>query len=129
MKRETMPAWPLERLQTFDTPAVSRFGAQPLGADLVDHATVVLTSTMWGQDFPVLRLIFWRQGACVQLMPEPHLFVPGAMCDARLFALQIAEFSAERPAMIVPGARPSWTRTCSGSHPKGPHCVTRRSET
>ena len=74
----------------------------PLGADLGDHATVILNSTMRGRDFPALRLKFWRQGACVQLMLEPLLFVSGAMCDGRLFAPQIAEFSAGRPAMIVP---------------------------
>lgn len=35
-------------------------------------------------------------------MLEPLVLIPGAMCDGRLFAPQIAEFSAERPVMIVP---------------------------
>ena len=35
-------------------------------------------------------------------MLEPLVLIPGAMCDGRLFAPQIAEFSAERPVMVVP---------------------------
>ena len=35
-------------------------------------------------------------------MNEPLILVPGMMCDARLFAPQIAEFSAQRPVMIAP---------------------------
>ena len=35
-------------------------------------------------------------------MLDPLVLIPGAMCDGRLFAPQIAEFSAERPVMIVP---------------------------
>ena len=30
------------------------------------------------------------------------MLIPGAMCDARLFSPQMAEFSAERPVMVVP---------------------------
>ena len=35
-------------------------------------------------------------------MLEPLVLIPGAMCDGRLFGPQMAEFSAERPVMIVP---------------------------
>ena len=35
-------------------------------------------------------------------MNEPLVLIPGMMCDARLFAPQIAEFSADRPVMIIP---------------------------
>jgi pimeloyl-ACP methyl ester carboxylesterase len=35
-------------------------------------------------------------------MNEPLLLLPGMMCDARLFAPQVAHFSAERPVMVVP---------------------------
>ncbi|MYA88399.1 MAG: alpha/beta fold hydrolase [Boseongicola sp. SB0662_bin_57] len=35
-------------------------------------------------------------------MLDPLVLIPGAMCDGRLFSPQIAEFSAERPVMIVP---------------------------
>lgn len=35
-------------------------------------------------------------------MAQPLLLLPGMMCDARLFAQQIAEFSATRPVMVAP---------------------------
>ena len=35
-------------------------------------------------------------------MKEPLLFLPGMMCDARVFASQIAKFSPERPVMAAP---------------------------
>ena len=35
-------------------------------------------------------------------MREPLVFLPGMMCDARLFGPQIAELSAERPIMVAP---------------------------
>lgn len=35
-------------------------------------------------------------------MKEPLVLLPGMMCDARLFAPQIAAFSHERPVMTVP---------------------------
>ena len=35
-------------------------------------------------------------------MSEPLVLVPGMMCDVQLFAPQIAEFSAQRPVMIIP---------------------------
>ena len=35
-------------------------------------------------------------------MNEPILLIPGMMCDARLFAPQIAVFSGSRPVMVVP---------------------------
>lgn len=44
-------------------------------------------------------------------MLEPLVLIPGAMCDGRLFAPQVAEFSAERPVMIVP---PVGAATISG---------------
>ena len=34
-------------------------------------------------------------------MPEPLVLLPGMMCDGRLFAPQIAAFSAQRPIMVV----------------------------
>lgn len=33
---------------------------------------------------------------------EPLVFLPGMMCDGRLFAKQVAAFSADRPVMVVP---------------------------
>ncbi|MDJ1007932.1 MAG: alpha/beta hydrolase [Paracoccaceae bacterium] len=35
-------------------------------------------------------------------MPEPLLFLPGMMCDARLFAPQIAAFSGTRAVQVAP---------------------------
>ncbi|MEM9579574.1 MAG: alpha/beta fold hydrolase [Pseudomonadota bacterium] len=35
-------------------------------------------------------------------MIEPVVFLPGMMCDARLFGPQIAELSADRPVMAAP---------------------------
>lgn len=35
-------------------------------------------------------------------MAEPLLFLPGMMCDARLFAPQIAEFSGDRAVHVAP---------------------------
>jgi pimeloyl-ACP methyl ester carboxylesterase len=35
-------------------------------------------------------------------MIEPLVLLPGMMCDARLFAPQVADFSAVRPVMVVP---------------------------
>ena len=35
-------------------------------------------------------------------MREPLVFLPGMMCDARLFAPQIMAFSQERPVMFIP---------------------------
>lgn len=35
-------------------------------------------------------------------MNEPLLLLPGMMCDARLFAPQVAQFSADRPVMVAP---------------------------
>ena len=35
-------------------------------------------------------------------MNEPLLFLPGMMCDARLFAPQIGEFSVDYPVMVAP---------------------------
>ena len=35
-------------------------------------------------------------------MDETLVLIPGMMCDARLFAPQIAEFSARHPVMIIP---------------------------
>ncbi len=35
-------------------------------------------------------------------MMEPLLFLPGMMCDARLYGPQIAAFSHERPVMVAP---------------------------
>ncbi len=35
-------------------------------------------------------------------MREPLVFLPGMMCDVRLFALQIAAFSLDRAVMFVP---------------------------
>lgn len=35
-------------------------------------------------------------------MKEPLVFLPGMMCDGRLFTPQIAAFSSERPVMVVP---------------------------
>lgn len=36
------------------------------------------------------------------MMNEPLLFLPGMMCDARLFAQQTATFSVDRPVMVAP---------------------------
>lgn len=36
------------------------------------------------------------------MIPDPLLFLPGFMCDARLFWHQIAEFSAERMVSVAP---------------------------
>ena len=40
-------------------------------------------------------------------MDEPLLFLPGMMCDSRLFAPQLGRFSATRPVCVIPptGAR------------------------
>ena len=38
-------------------------------------------------------------------MPEPLVFLPGMMCDARLFGPQIAELSAEYSVMVSPITR------------------------
>ncbi len=35
-------------------------------------------------------------------MIEPLVLLPGMMCDARLFAPQVADFSAVRPVMVMP---------------------------
>ena len=35
-------------------------------------------------------------------MQDPLIFLPGMMCDARLFAPQIAAFSHNRPVMVFP---------------------------
>ncbi|MEO9819992.1 MAG: alpha/beta fold hydrolase [Paracoccaceae bacterium] len=35
-------------------------------------------------------------------MAEPVVFLPGMMCDARLFGPQIAELSSEMPVMVAP---------------------------
>lgn len=35
-------------------------------------------------------------------MREPLVFLPGMMCDARLFQPQIAEFSRDTPVMVMP---------------------------
>ena len=35
-------------------------------------------------------------------MNEPLIFLPGMMCDARLFVPQIVEFSADYPIMVAP---------------------------
>ena len=35
-------------------------------------------------------------------MNEPLLLLPGMMCDARMFAPQVAELSAHRPLMLMP---------------------------
>ena len=35
-------------------------------------------------------------------MNEPLLLLPGMMCDARLFAPQVAEFAAQRQVMVMP---------------------------
>jgi hypothetical protein len=35
-------------------------------------------------------------------MNEPLLLLPGTMCDARLFASQIGEFSVDYPVMVPP---------------------------
>ena len=36
------------------------------------------------------------------MISEPLLFLPGFMCDARLFWHQILAFSVERPVMVIP---------------------------
>ncbi|MEM1072914.1 MAG: alpha/beta fold hydrolase [Pseudomonadota bacterium] len=38
-------------------------------------------------------------------MPEPLVFLPGMMCDARLFGPQIAELSADTSVMVAPVTR------------------------
>ena len=35
-------------------------------------------------------------------MIEPLVFLPGMMCDARLFGPQLAAFSADTPVMVAP---------------------------
>lgn len=42
------------------------------------------------------------QGSVSIALQDPLILLPGMMCDARLFAPQIAAFSAERPVMTMP---------------------------